>query len=98
MVVGLFHMAWMCLMPLNCPLKDGVFHVRHLWLRQERIRLQCGRPGFDPWVGKIPWRRAWQPAPVFWPGEPRGQRSLGATVHGVAESDMTRTFTFHHVK
>ena len=24
---------------------------------------------FDPWVGKIPWRRAWQPTPVFWPGE-----------------------------
>ena len=32
--------------------------------------LQCGRPGFDPWVGKIPWRRAWQPTPVFLPGEP----------------------------
>ena len=27
------------------------------WLRQERIRLQSGRPGVDPWVGKIPWRR-----------------------------------------
>ena len=27
------------------------------------------RPGFDPWVGKIPWRRAWQPTPVFLPGE-----------------------------
>ena len=31
-----------------------------------RIYLQCRRPGFDPWVGKIPWRRAWQPTPVFW--------------------------------
>ena len=31
--------------------------------------LQCGRPGFNPWVGKIPWRRAWQPTPVFLPGE-----------------------------
>ena len=31
--------------------------------------LQCGRPGFDPWVGKIPCRRAWQPTPVFLPGE-----------------------------
>ena len=30
---------------------------------------------FDPWVGKIPWRRAWQPAPVFLPGESHGQRS-----------------------
>ena len=29
-----------------------------------RIRLQCRRPGFDPWVGKIPWRRAWQHTPV----------------------------------
>ena len=34
------------------------------------------RPGFDPWVGKIPWRRARQPTPVFWPGEFPGQRSL----------------------
>ena len=30
----------------------------------------------DPWVGKIPWRRAWQPTPAFLPGESRGQRSL----------------------
>ena len=29
----------------------------------------CGRPGFDSWVGKIPWRREWLPTPVFWPGE-----------------------------
>ena len=34
------------------------------------------RRGFDPWVGKIPWRRAWQPAPVFLPGESHTQRSL----------------------
>ena len=33
------------------------------------------RPGFDPWVGKIPWRRAWQPTPVFLPGEfPRTEK------------------------
>ena len=35
------------------------------------------RHGFNPWVGKIPWRRAWQPTPVFLPGESHGQRSLG---------------------
>jgi len=29
-----------------------------------------------PWVGDIPWRRAWQPTSVFWPGEFHGQRSL----------------------
>ena len=32
-------------------------------------RWQCRRPGFHPWVGKIPWRGAWQPTPVFLPGE-----------------------------
>ena len=31
--------------------------------------LQCARPGFDPWVRMIPWQRAWQPTPVFLPGE-----------------------------
>ena len=44
------------------------------------------RSGFDPWVGKIPWRSDWLPTPVFLPGEFHGQRSLVATVHGVAKS------------
>ena len=34
------------------------------------------RGGFDPWVGKIPWRREWQPTPIFLPGKSPGQRSL----------------------
>jgi len=34
--------------------------------------LQCRRPGFDPWVGKIPWRRKSQSTPVFLPGESHG--------------------------
>ena len=37
---------------------------------------QCRRHWFNPWVGKIPWRRAWQSIPVFLPGESQGQRSL----------------------
>ena len=37
---------------------------------------ECKRSGFNPWVRKIPWRRAWQPTPVFLPGESLGQRSL----------------------
>ena len=46
--------------------------------------------GFDPWVGKIPWRRAWQLTPVFLPGESHGQRSLaGYSSRGHKESDMT---------
>ena len=41
------------------------------------------------WVGKIPWRRKWQPTPGFFPGESHGQRSLVGYSHGVAESDTT---------
>ena len=37
---------------------------------------RCKRCGFHPWIGKIPWRRAWQPMPMFLPGESQGQRSL----------------------
>ena len=52
--------------------------------------LQCGRPGFDPWVGKIPWRRSWQPTPVLLPGESHGQRSLGGySPWGHKELDTT---------
>ena len=50
----------------------------------------CRRPGFNPWVGKIPWRRDWQPTPVFLPGEFHGQRSLvGYSLGGCKESDTT---------
>ena len=38
------------------------------------------RRGFHPWVRKIPWRRAWQPTPVFLPGESHGQRSLYGSI------------------
>ena len=48
------------------------------------------RCGFNPWVRKIPRRRAWQPTPVFSPGEPHGQRSLtGYTPWGDGESETT---------
>ena len=48
------------------------------------------RPGFDPWVGKIPWRRDRLPTPVFLPGESHGQRSLvGYSLWVHKESDTT---------
>ena len=51
---------------------------------------RCKGCRIDPWVGKIPWRRAWQPAPVFLPGEPHGQRSLeGYSSRGRKELDAT---------
>ena len=37
---------------------------------------RCERCGFDPWVGKIPWRMAWKPISEFLPGESHGQRPL----------------------
>ena len=49
------------------------------------------RHGFDPWIGKIPWRWARQPTPVFLPGESHGQRHLvGYSPWDRKESDMTR--------
>ena len=44
------------------------------------------RRGFDPWVGKIPLRRKWQPTPVFLPGESHDRGAWRATVHEVAKS------------
>ena len=46
------------------------------WLRQLRIFLECRRPRFDPWVGKIPWTREWLPTPIVLPRKFHGQRSL----------------------
>ena len=46
------------------------------------------RPGFSPWVGKIPWRRAWEPTPVFLPGESPWTEG-GYSPGGCKESDMT---------
>ena len=52
--------------------------------------LKCRRPRFDPWVGNIPWRRKWQPTPVFLSGKSHGQRSLaGYSLWGRKESDRT---------
>ena len=50
---------------------------------------QCRRPkrlGFDPWMGKIPWRRAWQPTPVFFLENPMDRGAWRATIHRVTKS------------
>ena len=68
------------------------------WLSWWRTHLQWGRPGFNPWVGKIPWRRAWQPIPVFlprespWTEEPGELKSMG--LQRVGQDWVTFTFTF----
>ena len=50
---------------------------------------QQRRHRFDPWAGKIPWRRAWKPTPVFLPGESQEQRSLA----GYSLQDCTESVT-----
>ena len=55
---------------------DVWLHRASLVVQIISICLQCRKLRFDPWVGKIPWRRKWQPTPVFFPGESHGQRSL----------------------
>ena len=52
------------------------FHWTSLVTQCKESTCQCRRCGFDPWVGKIPWRKKWQPTPVFLPGQSHEQRSL----------------------
>ena len=72
---------------------------RPWWLRGKESACQCRRhrrQQFSLWVGKIPWRRAWQPTPVFLLGESYAQRSLvGHYPWGPKESDMTEVIEHH---
>ena len=64
---------------------------------QEESYCQCRRLRrcrFDPWVGKIPWRRKWQPTPVFLPGEWRSQ--VDCSPWGLKESDTTEHTHTHN--
>ena len=61
-------------------------------LAGKRIPLQCRRPGFDPWVGKICWRRERLPTSIFWPGEFHGLYSPW----GRKESDTTEWLSLTH--
>ena len=57
------------------------------WLSGKESACHCKRHRFNPWVGKIPWRRIWQPTPVSLPGKRRGQRSLvGYSLVGIRKS------------
>ena len=60
-----------------------------------RVCLQCGTPGFDPWVRKISWRGKWQPTTVFLLENPMDGGACQTTVHGVAKSrTQLSDFTF----
>ena len=83
-------------------LAGRLFPLNHGFPVAQRVKksaLQCGRPRFDPWVGKIPWRRRKEgrPAPVFLPGEAHEERSLAGYTHKVAKCQttlVTDSFTF----
>ena len=61
--------------------------------------LQLRRPGFNPCVGKIPWRRKWWLTPVSLPGKSHGQRSLvGCSPWGLKELDPTERLTLTSVQ
>uniref|UniRef100_A0AC11DBC5 Transmembrane protein 167A n=1 Tax=Ovis aries TaxID=9940 RepID=A0AC11DBC5_SHEEP len=52
----------------------------------EESTWQCRRHRFNCWVGKIPWKRKWQPTPIFCLGNPMNRGAWQATVHGVTKS------------
>ena len=79
---GTFNEEWICY-----PFQYS-WHSLVAWLVKNC--LQCGRPGLDPWVGKIPWKRERLPTPVFWPGEFHGLYSPW----GHKESDTMSDFHF----
>ena len=81
------------------PTKSKMFTLIFRWLSGKESACQCRsrkRCGFDPWVGKIPWRRKWQPTPVFLPGESQEQRNLvGYSPWACKESDTTEHAQTH---
>ena len=67
------------------------------WLSGKESALSSRKLAFDPWVRKMPWRKKWQPSPVFLPGESHGQRSLvGYSPRGHKESDTTSKLHRHY--
>ena len=85
----------------GCPIFPALF-IEKTVLLHSQVALAVKNPpgnardikrcGFDPWVGKIPWRWAWQPTPVFLPGELHGQRILTCT-NRVSEESCTTEVT-----
>ena len=69
-----------------------------LWLSWQRVCLQCRRPGFNPWVGEIPWRRQRLPTPVFWPREFHGLYSSRGHKESNTTEWLSLSLQFHIVE
>ena len=86
-MVALFSVLFCFFFLRNLP---TILHGLPWWVSSKESAWQCRRWGFDPWVRKIPWRRKWQPTPVFLPGKSHGQRSpVGYSPWGHKEPGMT---------
>ena len=93
---GLYHRSCWELLTIRV-IKSGPNFCQFIWFLsfpggsdRRRSCLWCGKLGLDPWVRKIPWRKEWQPTPVFLPGISHGQRSLvGYSPRGCKELDTT---------
>ena len=72
-----FLLPWEFQTPLSLGTPRLLINLPRKWLSHmvKNLPAMWG-PGFNPWVGEIPWRRKWQPTPVFLPGESHGHRSL----------------------
>ena len=74
---------------------SSTFQQKRVFRAGQSVCLPCRRSVFNPWVGKILWRRKWQSIPVLLPGKSHGQRSLvGYSLWGRKESDMTEWLHF----
>ena len=74
-------MTWQSTKDLRCSVVKNHLLMQEAWVWS--------------WVGKIPWRRKWQPTPAFLPGKSRGQRSLVGSQWGCQESDTTDQLSTH---
>ena len=82
-----YHLLLFCVLvglPTWCCVKESACQ----WRRRRRL-------SFDPWVGRVPWSRKWQPIPVFLPRKFHGQKSLVTAVHEAAKS-QTRSHDGAH--
>ena len=90
--VSLNQKIWSFEVLLILPCKEGTFCNKRWSILSQRgfpgdaYGKEPKRCGFKPWVGKIPWRRKWQPTPVFLPGESMDRGAWRVIVHRDAES------------
>ena len=81
---------------VNRKITELYISPRNTLVAQRVKSLQCGRNRFDPWVGKIPWRRKWQPTALFLSRKSHGRRSLaGYSPWGCKELDTTEETSLH---